>query len=276
MKRLTHPQYRFPFAAALLWAAVALVPVGPVSAETAGKDPKVLVDRVHAAVGGLDRLKALKDVEYTYVYRDNATGEEDISLERYVFEGELSWARYSKREKHALPAMAGEIVQGYDGNRTWVTRDGVLLENEQAVGTADFLRKTNYYWFAMMFKLLDPGISYAYEGSRQVGATAYDLVRIGFAEGVGDASDTYLLYINPQTGLVDRFLFTVMDFGMSEPLLMTVEYAEVEGLKLPAVRRYIQSNWAGEIVGEAWIDEIMSEIRFDNGFDVAAFAPPRG
>lgn len=25
---------------------------------------------------------------------------------------------------------------------------------------ADFLRKTNFYWFAMMHKLLDPGMTY--------------------------------------------------------------------------------------------------------------------
>ena len=35
---------------------------------------------------------------------------------------------------------------------------------------------------------------------------------------MGDAQDTWLLYINPYTRLVERFLYTVMDRGRANPL----------------------------------------------------------
>lgn len=74
---------------------------------------------------------------------------------------------------------------------------------------------------------------------------------------------------------MDQFLFTVMDFGREEPLLMKVDYVEAEGLMLPAMRRYAPSNWEGEVADDAaWVLEICEEIRFDNGFRKSLFERP--
>ena len=43
--------------------------------------------------------------------------------------------------------MEGEIVQGYNGRETWMTVGGKPVEDQQLLKLADFLRKTNYYWF---------------------------------------------------------------------------------------------------------------------------------
>jgi len=91
----------------------------------------------------------------------------------------------------------------------------------------------------------------------------------------GDIEYTYLLYINPTTWRVDQFLFTVLDFGRTDPLLMEVEYERVEGVLLPVRRRYTPSDWAGKVPADAqWTDEISLGIRFDNGFGAALFAAP--
>lgn len=235
------------------------------------KDPRVIVESVVKAMGGLERFHAQKSVEYTFVYGD-PEGKMDQSTERYVFDGELSWAEYTKRDL-TLPEKKGVFVQGYDGTKTWATLDGEPTFDEELVGHADFLRKTNYYWFAMMFKLLDSGIQYEYAGSKTVEGTAYDLVRIQFEDGVGDASDTYVLYVNRRTRLVDRFLFTVMDFGMSDPLLMVVEYEEVNGIKLPARRKYSPSDWDGASPGP-WTHEIMKDIKLNVPIERALFKAP--
>jgi hypothetical protein len=100
-------------------------------------------------------------------------------------------------------------------------------------------------------------------------------VKVGFEPGVGDVSDTYLLYVNPETWRIDQFLFTVLDFGKEEPFLMKVEYERVDGILLPTNRRYTQSDWSGTIPRKAkWTDEISVGIRFDNGFDDSLFEPP--
>lgn len=242
----------------------------------ATEDPKALVQTAVAKVGGLDKLHALKDVQYTYIYKPTSEGASaDISTERYVFDGEWSWASYSQVSR--TPGLEGKtLVQGYDGKESWATIDGVLSDDPQLLKRADFTRKTNYYWFAMMFKLADPGTFHRYEGTRQVEGIDYHLVRLGFEEGIGDVQDTYLLYINPYTGLVDQFLFTVMDFGRKDPLLMKVDYVAVDGVMLPASRRYIVSDWEGNIPeGESWVLEMMIDIKFNNGFKLADFKKPQ-
>ena len=100
-------------------------------------------------------------------------------------------------------------------------------------------------------------------------------MKVGFAPGVGDVQDTYLLYLNPETGLVDRFLFTVMDFGVATPHLMVVSYEEVGcGLMLPTHRRYTAADWDGTITDDTWVEEIAENLKFGNGFDAALFAAP--
>jgi hypothetical protein len=92
------------------------------------------------------------------------------------------------------------------------------------------------------------------------------LVEISFDAGVGDVADTYLLYINSQTKLVDRFLFTVMAFNMTNPFVMDVEYETVEGVKLPLRRRYTKASWNGKILDPDWTEEVSMNIKFNNGF----------
>ncbi len=239
-------------------------------------DPKAraLIEKMSQTVGGMEKLRSLRDVEYRYTYRDKKTGKADISIERYVFDGELSWAKYLTHEYRIFPKQKGTVIQGHNGKQSWVTLDGKLISDPQALKQAGFNRRTNFYWFAMMFKLLDPGVTHKYEGTRNVKGKAYDLVRIGFEAGVGTVQDTYLLYVSRDTHLVDQFLFSVMDFGIKDPLLMKVTYKEVNGLKLAACRTYIASNWQGQIKGNTWTEEIMEDIKFNNGLDRSLFDKP--
>lgn len=238
-------------------------------------DAKALVAKVVAEAGGVEALRRKKDVEYTYLYRRGDTGVLDASVERYVFDGEKSWARYDVHEG-VNPEADGPVIQGYDGKKSWQVISGVETTDTKSLRRADFLRKTNFYWFAMTFKLLDPGLRYTHEGQRQVRDTTYELVRISFDEGVGDVADTYLLYINPKTWRVDQFLFTVLDFGKKEPFLMRVDYQRVDGVVLPTKRRYAPSNWAGTVAKDAqWTDELSLGIRFNNRFTDTLFEPPK-
>ncbi len=238
------------------------------------KDPKELVKKMIEKTGDYEKLKSLIDVQYTYTQRQGASGAEDVSIERYIFDGELSWAKYLKYRNHVFPDKEVEVIQGYNGKESWVTIDGQLIDDPQANKQSDFLRKTNFYWFAMMQKLLDPGLTYSYERQKTVGDINYDLVKVSFDPGVGDVSDTYLLYINPHTKLVDQFLFTVMDFNVTEPYIMRVKYEELNGVLLPANRKLTKSNWNGDILGDDWTEEIMTDIKFNNGFRKEDFDKP--
>ncbi|CAM1361158.1 conserved protein of unknown function [Tenacibaculum soleae] len=86
-----------------------------------------------------------------------------------------------------------------------------------------------------------------------------------------DAKDIYQLYINQQTKLVDQFLFTVMDFGKTEPFLMELKYENIEGLLIPTKRRYKSSNWNAEVTKKPWILVDWSDIKFNNNLSKLEF-----
>ena len=100
------------------------------------------------------------------------------------------------------------------------------------------------------------------------------MVKISYGEGVGDVQDTYVLYLNPETKLLDAFLFTVMDFGMADPLLMFVEYQEVDGVKVPAFRKYAKADWDGNILEDKWVENHFRNVKFNNGFTRDMFKKP--
>lgn len=235
-------------------------------------DAKSKVMNMVAKVGGMDALHGKKDVTYTYLYEHPSNGR-DVSTETYVFDGEKSHAVYTEAKNMGMDGK--KVVQGYNGKTAWVTVDGVAVTEGQGLRMADFLRKTNYYWFAMFHKLGDPGLTYVDKGKRTVDGIEYHIVEVGFESGVGDVQDTYLLYINPYTGLADQFLFTVEDFGLKDPLMMRVTYETIEGVTLPTVRKYTPSNWDGDIPADApWILEIMQDIRFNTGVPASLFEKP--
>ncbi|MEM1108846.1 MAG: hypothetical protein AAGH99_09175 [Planctomycetota bacterium] len=235
-----------------------------------------LIQKVIAAVGSYADLQAKGDVQYNYVYRDNTTFTSDISTERYLFDGELSWAEYHVHDKFVFPGQDGPVVQGWDGENAWTTLAGQPVTDPEAVGLAAFLRKTNFYWFAMMQKLDDPGTIHKYKGTRDVHGTAYELIELSFDVPEGTEADTYLLYIHPETHRVDRFLFTVVDFGLTDPVLMEVDHQRFGDIVLPVTRRYTPAlSWEGDVADDAvWIDEQMTDIEFGNGFTPGDFKAP--
>ncbi len=257
----------------LIVLTIFFILTGILQAENNGnKDPKELIEQMTEVTGSYDDLKSLKDVEYTYIVKNVDTGKSDISIERYIFDGELSRGKFLQRDGNTFPELKGEIIQGYNGSESWMTVNGKPVSDDSALKYADFTRKTNFYWFAMMQKLLDPGIIYSYKGKEKVGGIEYDLVELSYEPGIGDVSDTYTLYINPETHLIDRFYFTVMDFGITDPILMEVDYKQFEGVKLPVTRKF---SAVVPDMGTMNVVEVMTDLKFNNGFDKTAFDKPQ-
>ena len=233
------------------------------------KAEKIITEMVDE-IGGQNALKDLFDVEYTYIY-ESPEGHRDVSKERYIFDGELSWAEYLERSDKMMPNYQGTIIQSYNGDSTVTTVDGKQVDTPEINKRSDFLRKTNFYWFVMNFKLLDPGVNLKYNGVRLYNGINYEMVEVNFDEQTGDVQDKYLLYINPNTKLIDQFLFTVKDYGLEQPFMMRVKYEEIEGVKLTTYREYALSNWDGDIVQDQWTKEWSEDISFNNGFTVDDF-----
>lgn len=221
-------------------------------------------------VGTYQDLLDRKDVTYTYTYQ-TPDGKKDVASEKYLFDGEWSYAKYAPHER-TLAQLEGPIEQGYDGKEFWLKHNGQYVEDEEAMTRVKFNRKTNFYWFTMMQKLLDPGLNYTYVKEDTLNDTTYDVVKVTFNSTNGQPTDTYQLYINRETGLADQFLFTVVDFGVEEtPYLMRMEYEDVDGLLIPTKRKYMKANWEGEPLDEQWIQVSWTNIRFNNGLSTELF-----
>ncbi|TSE07813.1 outer membrane lipoprotein-sorting protein [Aquimarina algiphila] len=233
-----------------------------------GQDAKQLITEMMNTLGGKQNFYAKGNVSYDYEYINQTAKIHLKSKETYVFDKELSYAKYSE---HSLLGDAGKVIEGFDGQNAWVSINGILSTDEKANGIARFLRKTNYYWFAMFFKLLDEGVHHELMGSKKVNGQDYHLIKMTFGNNIGDVKDTYVLYINKATKLVDQFLFTVEGFGIKEPSLMTFEYETIDGIKIATKRKYIEANWNGEIIGKQYTTTNWTNIKFKTDIDTSIF-----
>ncbi|MDO5973044.1 DUF6503 family protein [Flavivirga jejuensis] len=221
-------------------------------------------------VGNYNSLRKKKDVIYTYKYQ-TPDGKSDVSTEKYIFNGELSYGSY-KQHQRTFPDLEGEIEQGYDGSEYWLKHNQKVLNDTTRLKRVAFNRPTNFYWFTMFQKLLDTGLNYEYIGEKTLNEIAYDIVKVTFNSNEGKLTDIYQLYLNKNTLLVDQFLFTVADFGIMEtPNLMTVQYEEIDGMLIPTKRRYKKSNWNAEVSDKPWIEVTWSNIRFNNDLNMTDF-----
>ncbi|MCH3885249.1 DUF6503 family protein [Tenacibaculum aquimarinum] len=228
-----------------------------------------LVYKMTQKVGDYSKLSNKKDVVYTYTYQ-TPDGKSDISTEKYIFNGELSYGKYNKHQR-TLANLEGIIEQGYDGSEFWLKNNGKLINDAKALKRVAFNRPTNYYWFTMMQKLLDPGLNYEYLGEKTINNLNYDIVKVTFESKENTPKDIYQLYINKETNLVDQFLFTVMDFKKAEPLLMELAYENIDGLLIPTKRRYKNSNWNADVTDKPWILVNWTNIKFDNNLNKELF-----
>lgn len=221
-------------------------------------------------VGNYQTLLKKKDVIYTYTYQ-TPDGKTDVSTEKYLFKGELSYGAYNKHER-TFPDLEGPIEQGYDGNGYWLKHNGEILTDSIRLKRVAFNRPTNFYWFAMFQKLMDPGLNYEYIGEKTINNKVYEVVKITFQSINDKPTDIYQLYINKETLLVDQFLFTVADFGAMEiPNLMKLEYEEVDGMLIPTKRQYKKSTWNADVSEEPWINVTWSDVKFNNRLVISDF-----
>ena len=232
-------------------------------------DPTQLITQMQEAVGGWDKLYALGDVEFTYDYHSPQQDLRDLSTERYIFEGEHSWAKYSTHQINVLPDQTGEVIQSLVHNQATISHQGKLLKDPQVLGATGFLRRANYFWFVMFFKLNDPGTIHEYLGEESVQGTPYHKVRVTYnSDKTGKAqNDGYVLYIHPETHLVDQFYFSLPAMGMNDiAIKMEVEYQTLEGVKLPLKRTIYMPGQDGKVSSKPSLIQTSSRVKFGNGF----------
>jgi len=230
------------------------------------ENPKGMLMEASKSLGGFDALKKLNDVSFTYNYI-SPDGKKDISVEKYIFQDEVSWAKYTTHEINVAPTAKGDVVQFFDGKSATAHIAGEPNTDPQNVGTSQFLRQANYMWFTMMHKLTDPGTIHKYLGQEEVEGVAYDKVHITYDPKITgkEVNDIYIVYINPKTKMVDQFKFSLPAFKVEAPVLLAkCTYEEINGVKVITKREMFAPTAEGAY--NPMVSQTLENIKFNNGY----------
>lgn len=233
-------------------------------------DPQSVLTAIEYAHGGWGDLWNKKDVAYTYTYHNTDANKKDVSVEKYIFDSEASLGHYTTHEINVMPGVEGEVTQFFNGEETKVMVGGTMNEDPQANTVGDFLRKANYFWFVMPYKLNDNGTIVTSEGQEELNGKTYDKLKVTYDPSITgkEQNDTYVLFVNPETKLIDRFHFSLPFMGVAEPVIIAdYEYKDVEGQMLATKRSYYMPSEKGYSESPNLV-QTLTDIEFNNGFTV--------
>ncbi len=261
----------------LLKLTVALIPMLLVSQmaysqKQIDKQSRKVLDKMISVTGSYDKLRALNDVEFHYVY-DNFDAGRDVSHEKLIFDGEATWARYTEHQRNVLPGKEGIAEQSLVNGQPQLTLNGKYVTDAKALGATTFLREVNPYWFTMIYKLEDKSTIYKHMGTESIDGTEYDKISLTYDNAMTGkaADDEYILYFNKDTHMLDQFYFSLPAMGVNDPVIkMTLEYEKIDGIYVPMVRKsYAPNPETGEysLNGEY----TFKQVKFNNGFKPADF-----
>lgn len=233
-----------------------------------------LLAKAEKAAGSWDKLYGMKDVSYTYDYAYNGQDKKDLSTERYIFEGEHSWAKYTRHDINVAPGTGGTVSQSYVDGKPYLMMDSKMMTDAEALGGTEFLRRANYFWFTMFYKMDNPGVIATYKGTENVSGMDYEVVNVTYDPAVTGKpqNDEYIFYLNPKTKLVDRFFFSLPAMGVNAPaILMELDYREIDGLQIATKRRVFMPGADGKPGSEPNLVQTLTDVKFNNGFSKQDF-----
>jgi hypothetical protein len=160
----------------------------------------------------------------------------------------------------------------YDGNQVY------LCPADAEPKGARFDMFTWQYFFAIPFKLTDPGTNWETLESVEMGGNKFDVGKLSFGENIGDAPDDwYVVYQERETGLMHGAGY-IVTFGSGDQAkaeenphgIVYSEYEVIDGI--PVATKWTFHNWSlkdgfGEQIGEASLSNIVFFNAEDELFD---------
>ena len=106
-------------------------------------------------------------------------------------------------------------------------------------------------------------------GQEEYNGISYDKVAVSYDPAITEKeqNDSYILYVNPDTKMIDRFLFSLPAMGVNVPAIVgNYEYEDIEGQKIATKRTYFMPNEKGEYGETPSIVQTLTNVKFNNGF----------
>ena len=155
---------------------------------------QALLEKVIAAHGGMQAWHDLKDMTFTIT-------QVALNPQGHVAGATVSLYYMKRHGKTRVETITskGLLVQGFDGQKPWVTLGGRPETSEEALKRAHFLSVNWWYWMGVPFKLKDPGVMLRYKGGSTFRGKPIDILEVMFEKGVGETSDRYTYSIDQKT-----------------------------------------------------------------------------
>jgi hypothetical protein len=173
-------------------------------AATSIGDPDVR--RIHArmlnAMGGQAAWESARYFEFEFGVARNGAVAPGWShrWDRHTGEYRLSGTRAG------APLVVLMNVNRPEQGRAWVAGQPVAGARLDSLRTFAYGRFINdSYWLIMPYKWTDPGVRLSYVGRRNEAGRDWEVVRLSFEEVGLTPQNEYLAYINPETGLMERW-----------------------------------------------------------------------
>ncbi|MBC6427233.1 MAG: hypothetical protein GDA51_12395 [Ekhidna sp.] len=189
---------------------------------------------------------------------------------------------YKKEEETTITHLKNRKIRlespdrviGFDGENVWVTPDSADASN------ARFYHNLFFYFYAMPFVVGDPGANYEVLEKRELKGKAYNRIKIGFNQGVGDApDDNYIIFSDPETNRMEWLMYTVT-YRSGKPgekynLINYKSWEEFNSLILPTAIEWYQ--FQNDSVGGPRSEVVFENIEIlESAPDPALFEMPEG
>lgn len=229
-----------------------------------------VVLRAIEAAGGLEAWYSKPTSAYTWEYSNQPAN--------LQFKSHLVAENAARRVYHRLVSVGDyKAAEPVDARFAWDGQDAWIWPAEIEKVNPRFWASSGFYFSSIPFVLADPGLVYEAIPSEELDGEMYDMVKVGYDDGIGDASDTYTLYVDPETDQLRAIRYTVTFGGRparGETLFYYDDYVTVEGLTVPThfVGHQFVDGQKGEFRNEAWV----TDISFSEPFDESRLAMPQG
>jgi len=180
------------------------------------------VTRIHSRMAGVmapdNGWERARYLEFDWMV---ARGEGEEPLRR-----SHAWDRWEGDYRLTAPTDDGEMVAIFNVDRpqegrVWITGQEVTdpATRETLLDRAHGMFVNDSYWLLMPYKWADPGVTARYLGEEtDPDGTLWEVVELSF-DGVGRTpQNLYRGYVNPETGLMERWLH-YRDETVTEPLV---------------------------------------------------------
>lgn len=238
--------------------------------------------RLQASEGGLIVLRAINahgGLEAWYEAPTSAYGWEYANPGSDIqFKTHMVVDNRTRRAYHNFVSLGSfQNAEPAEGRMAWDGTDAWIWPSDTEGVNPRFWATTGYYFSSIPFVLADPGIVYEVLPDEELDGRVYDMVKVGYEPNVGDASDTYTLYVDKETDQLRAIRYTVTFGGRpagNETLFYYDDLVTVDGLTVPT---RFDGYWfidgaKADFKNEAWA----TDISFSTPFDESQLLMPEG